>query len=111
MARKQLETLTEQMFYILLSLYRPRHGYAIMQHVLELTEGRVRIGAGTLYTLISRFVEEGYIVCVDESDQRKEYHITDAGKELFLRECNRLELQLRDAEAALRACANEGETP
>ena len=49
MARKRLETLTEQMFYVLLSLRGERHGYGIMQAITELTGGRVSVGAGTLY--------------------------------------------------------------
>lgn len=48
MARKRLETLTEQMFYVLLSLREERHGYGIMQAITELTAGRVSVGAGTL---------------------------------------------------------------
>ena len=106
MARKQWETLTEQMFYILLALYEPRHGYAVMQYVAGLTNGRVRIGAGTLYTLLSRFEEERYICCVDENEQRKEYSITDTGRALLQRECERLNMQLADAEIVL-CCSGE----
>ena len=57
MARKRLETLTEQMFYVLLSLRGERHGYGIMQAITELTGGRVSVGAGTLYALLERFVK------------------------------------------------------
>ena len=46
MARKKLETLTEQMFYVLLALREERHGYGIMQAIAELTGGRVSVGAG-----------------------------------------------------------------
>ena len=52
MARKRLETLTEQMFYVLLFLREERHGYGIMQAIAELTGGRVSVGAGTLYALL-----------------------------------------------------------
>ena len=55
MARKKLETLTEQMFYVLLALRQERHGYGIMQAITALTKGRVNIGAGTLYALLERF--------------------------------------------------------
>lgn len=41
--------LTEVTFYILLSLYAPKHGYAVMQFVEEKTGGRLSLGAGTLY--------------------------------------------------------------
>lgn len=49
MARKKLDTLTEQMYYVLLALTEERHGYGIMQDTAALTGGRVIIGAGTLY--------------------------------------------------------------
>ena len=48
MARKKLETLTEQMYYVLLSLREERHGYGVMQYISALTEGRLGVGAGTL---------------------------------------------------------------
>ena len=63
MAREQFQTLTEPMYYILLSLLRDNHGYGIMQMVEELTEGRVAIGAGTLYSLLGRF-EKRFTPCL-----------------------------------------------
>ena len=66
MAREQLKTLTEPMYYILLSLLKENHGYGIMQMVEELTEGRVIIGAGTLYTLLGRFEKDEIIRQVAE---------------------------------------------
>ena len=63
MARKKLESLTEPMYYVLLALYKePRHGYGIMQYVNQLTQGRVAVGAGTLYALLARFEEEQLII-------------------------------------------------
>lgn len=47
--------LTEVTFYILLSLYIPRHGYAVMQFVEEKTGGRLLLGAGTLYGALNAF--------------------------------------------------------
>ena len=58
MARKEFETLTPQMFYILLSLYQPRPGYEIMQEVVTITNNEIQIGAGTLYTLLPRFEKD-----------------------------------------------------
>ena len=58
MPRQQLQTLTEPMYYVLLSLIEENHGYGIMQQVQTLTGGRVKLGAGTLYTLLSRFEKE-----------------------------------------------------
>ncbi|MCR5756066.1 MAG: helix-turn-helix transcriptional regulator, partial [Acetatifactor sp.] len=45
--------LTEVTFFILLSLYEPKHGYAIMQFIVEKTEGRLVLGAGSLYGAIN----------------------------------------------------------
>lgn len=106
MARKQFETLTEQMYYILLSLHAPQHGYAIMQYVLELTGGRVRIGAGTLYTLLSRFHEEHY-VSMREEDGKKIYELTKEGHTLFESERARLKTVLCDTNAALENLGEE----
>ena len=64
MARKQLQNLTEPMYYILLSLIEPLHGYGIMKKVETLTKGRVKVGPGTLYSLISRFEKEGIVIKV-----------------------------------------------
>ena len=52
--------LTEAVFYILLSLQRPLHGYGIMQRVEELSRGRVRLAAGTLYGALATLVEKGW---------------------------------------------------
>lgn len=73
MARKKLETLTEQMFYVLLALRQERHGYGIMQAITALTNGRVNIGAGTLYALLERFEGEGFITFTRMEDKRKYY--------------------------------------
>ena len=83
MAREQLKTLTEPMYYILLSLLKENHGYGIMQMVEELTGGRVVIGAGTLYTLLGRFEKEEIIQQVAEENRRKIYVITEKGKGLL----------------------------
>ena len=54
--------LTEATYYILLSLYRPRHGYGIMQQTEELSGGRVRLAAGTLYGALNTLCDKGWIV-------------------------------------------------
>lgn len=97
MARKKLETLSEQMYYVLLSLHTgPMHGYRIMQHVSELTQGRVVIGAGTLYALLARFGEEGYICLNGTSEGRKYYDLTPAGRQALENEFDRLRCQVSD---------------
>lgn len=97
MARKEFQTLTEQMFYILLVLRQPHHGYEIMQQIDEITHGRIKVGAGTLYTLLSRFEEEGFIKKVGEDQRKKIYQITKEGNELFEKEKQRLKQMLIDS--------------
>lgn len=64
--------LTEAVFYILLSLDTPLHGYGIMQNVEHLSGGRVRLAAGTLYGALATLTERGWIVSLgDESEGRK----------------------------------------
>lgn len=74
--------LTEAVFYILLSLYTAMHGYAIMQNVKDLSNGRVDLGAGTLYGAINTLLEKNWIRSVEgeEGSRRKEYEITELGK-------------------------------
>ena len=97
MARKKLETLTEQMYYVLLALSAgPRHGYEIMQVTFQLTGGRVSIGAGTLYALLSRFEEEGYLTLHNVQDRRKYYALTPSGGAVLHEEYRRLRRQVAD---------------
>lgn len=98
MARKEFQTLTEQMFYILLVLRKPHHGYEIMQQIDEITHSRIKVGAGTLYTLLARFEEEGFIKKVGEDQRKKIYRITKEGNELFEKERQRLKQMLIDSE-------------
>ena len=85
--------LTEAVFYILLSLYKPLHGYGIMQNVKELSYERVNLGAGTLYGALNTLLDKKWIKYIDvEKDSRKkEYEITDLGKEVVSGEIARLE--------------------
>lgn len=96
MAREQLKNLTEPMYYILLSLLKENHGYGIMQMVDELTEGRVQVGAGTLYSLLGRFEKEEIIVQIAEENRRKIYKITEKGETLLKEEYARLNSMVED---------------
>lgn len=93
--------LTEAVFYILLAVRKPNHGYGIIQEVELLTGGRVTLGAGTLYGAIQTLLKKQWIdiYSVDtESRKKKEYIITDLGREVFETERIRLEELLRNAE-------------
>lgn len=83
--------LTEVTFFILLSLYEPKHGYAIMQFIDEQTDGRLVLGAGSLYGAISTLTEKGWIEPFGDSDGRKkEYVITQEGRKIAEKELLRL---------------------
>ena len=84
--------LTEAVYYILLSLLEPLHGYGIIQNVEQLSGGRVRLAAGTLYGAINTLLEKGWITALaGEADSRKkEYVITDLGREMLQKELQRL---------------------
>ena len=83
MARKKLDTLTEPMYYVLLSLVEERHGYGVMQYASQLTGGRVAIGAGTLYALLDRFERDGLIIRTRLEDNRKYYRLTADGRKVL----------------------------
>ena len=61
MPREQFQNLTEPMYYILMSLMKERCGVDIMEAVLEISRGRVKVGPGTLYTLLGKFQKENMI--------------------------------------------------
>ena len=84
--------LTEAVYYILLSLLQPRHGYGIIQNVEALSHGRVRLAAGTLYGAINTLLEKNWIRALpEEKDSRKkEYIITDIGRQMLSEELARL---------------------
>ena len=73
--------LTEATYYILLSLVKPRHGYGIMQLTEELSGGRVRLAAGTLYGALNALSTKGWIIQLPIADEsrRKEYCLTEKG--------------------------------
>ena len=85
--------LTEAVYYILLSLLQPMHGYGIMQNTEALSEGRVRLAAGTLYGALNTLLEKGWIAALPETGDsrgKKEYVITDAGRAALHAEIERL---------------------
>ena len=93
--------LTEAIFYILLAVRKPNHGYGITQEVAELTNGRVTLGPGTLYGAIQSLVKKDWIRIYSEdteSRKKKEYILTDSGKAIFEEERQRLTELLRNSE-------------
>lgn len=92
--------LTEALFYILLAVRKPNHGYGIIQEVEQITGGRVTLGAGTLYGAIQSMEKKGWIEIYSEdtsSRKKKQYLITQTGREVFREERQRLEELLDNA--------------
>lgn len=107
MARKQLQNLTEPMYYILLSLIDPLHGYGIMKNVESMTKGRVKVGPGTLYSLISRFEKEGFVIKVSTHESKKTYKLTQKGREILIAEHQRLKELVNDGNNLIEGAGNE----
>lgn len=82
--------LTEAVYYILLALVEPMHGYGIMQQTTALSNGRVRLSAGTLYGALASLLEKGWIEQLPEEGRKKDYRITPAGREVLEMEILRL---------------------
>lgn len=104
MAPEAQGPLTETVFYVLLSLHSPLHGYGVMQYVDEITDGRVTIGPGTLYGALTTLTEKGWIAPVegDAGGRKKEYVITDAGRAAVQAELGRLEELLHNGDRIAR---------
>jgi DNA-binding PadR family transcriptional regulator len=99
--------ISETTFFILLSLAdEPRHGYAILQDVEALSQGRVQLGTGTLYGAIKRLLEQGWIervdVQVEDGRGRKDYQLTPAGRRALGAEIHRLRNVLSAAQQRLQ---------
>jgi len=91
MAREQLQTLTEPMYFVLLAIaQQAAHGYEIMRVVEEISAKRVKVGAGTMYALLTRFENEGIVRCIGSSGRRRTYALTDKGRGILRQEYLRL---------------------
>lgn len=91
--------LTEPMYYVLMSfLHREMCGTEIMEFVDRKTASRVRLGPGTLYTLLAKFQDEGLIAETAVDGRKRTYRLTDRGRGAFQEEL-----------ARLRSCVDDGE--
>ncbi len=100
--------MTEAMYYILLALLRPGHGYGMMQRIRELSGGRLEMGPGTLYGVLNRMNQEGLILFTGEEGRRKNYAITEAGQQALRLEYERLKRMVADG-AVLETGSEEAE--
>lgn len=102
MAREKFQTLTEQMFYVLLCLREECCGMDLMERIHLLTNGRVSVGPGTLYNLLEQFAAEGYIIETRCEGRRRSYVLTLAGEERLRGEMARLTAQMSDYQRLLK---------
>ena len=91
------QPMSEAMYYILLALRHLVHGYGIMQRVRELSGGRLVLGPGTLYGILTRMQGEGLIVLEGINGRRKVYTLTETGQEALLAEYRRLKQMVEDS--------------
>lgn len=96
MPRAKFQTLTEQMFYILLCLREECCGMDILDKVPAMTRNRVNVGSGTLYNLLEQFSAEGMIRETRVDGRRRSYILTDRGREMLDREYERIRAQAED---------------
>ena len=92
---------TEAVYYILLSLTEPLHGYGIMQKAEQLSSGRVRLAAGTLYGALNTLLEKGWIAAGPQEGRQKRYQLTPQGREALLGELDRLRELVANGETLL----------
>jgi len=94
---EELLPLSPAVFHVLLALAdRERHGYSIMQHVAETTDGRIKMGPGTLYGTVKRLLADKLIEESDErpdpkldDERRRYYRLTPWGRRVLAAEVSR----------------------
>ncbi|MCI1964912.1 MAG: PadR family transcriptional regulator [Oscillospiraceae bacterium] len=96
MAREKFQTLTEQMFYILLCLQTECYGMDMMEKIHTMTHERVTVGPGTLYHLLEAFEQAGMIRETKVTGRRRSYLITDTGRRALETEYQRLKTLAAD---------------
>ena len=99
MPKKSMDILTESMFYLLMALYqKPMCGIDAAEFITQRTQGRLRIGPATLYTVLAKFEKEKYIQEVLVEGRKRTYKITDKGRRAYEEELARLKQCVLDAE-------------
>jgi DNA-binding PadR family transcriptional regulator len=86
--------ISQSLYYFLLVLNQPLHGYQIMQEIQKASKGSLSMGPGTCYGLISRCLDDKLIVFVKEEKRKKIYQISLKGKILLENELKSLEQQV-----------------
>src|SRR6476660_1731646 len=102
------QPLREPAFLVLTALAGggPLHGYALVEDVLRLSDGQVRLHTGTLYGVLDRLREAGLVVVdreeIVESRLRRYYALTDAGIARLAAEAERMRRNANAAASRLR---------
>jgi DNA-binding PadR family transcriptional regulator len=99
---ESLLPLTPGMFQVLIALADgDKHGYAVIKEVARRTDGSIALSAGTLYTIIRRFEQEGVIAETVErpdaaldDERRRYYRLTEFGRDVAGAEARRMETAL-----------------
>ena len=90
--------MTEAMYYVLLALMNPAHGYKLMQEISDVSQNRLKMGPGTLYGVLTRMEGDGLIRMTEDDGRRKVYRITAEGEKALLVEYQRIKAMVRDGE-------------
>jgi DNA-binding PadR family transcriptional regulator len=99
--------MTEAMYYVLLALMHPNHGYQLMHAITEVSKGRVTMGPGTLYGVLSRMQKDGLISLAEDDGRRKTYQITPEGEHALRIEYSRIKAMIQDGSILEEGDENE----
>jgi DNA-binding PadR family transcriptional regulator len=88
--------MTEAMYYILLALINPNHGYQLMAAIEQVSNGRIKMGPGTLYGVLTRLQKYNLIEILNDDGRRKTYAITENGRAALKAEYKRLKDMVHD---------------
>lgn len=102
MPRAKFQTLTEQMFYVLLCLREDMCGMDILDRVPEMTKGRVHVGSGTLYNLLEQFLLMEFIRETGAYGRKRTYRLTRHGEYVLQKEYERILAQAQDYREAFK---------
>lgn len=84
--------LTDSNYLILLALLEPKHGYAIMKEISDMTNGKVTIGPASMYTILKKIEKNEWVVLKQDDDRKKIYEITELGIEILRQDVKRRHL-------------------
>ena len=109
MPRKSLGVMTESMFYTIMAFQSgPRCGIDVTAFIEKLTKGRIQLGPGTLYTILSKFLEVGYLREISVEGRKRTYELTEEGRLAYENEIARLHQCLSDAKDSAVFAMREG---